>query len=324
MQKIKSRIAAIAAIAFMAATATAQTFPNKPVKLVVPTTAGGQTDNFARALGLELGKIWSQPVIIENRPGANTIVGASYVAQSPADGYTILLANDPTLSSNQYLYAKLPYDPVKDFAPVINMVESVQVLVAESSFPAQTLGQFIDMAKAKPGFYNYGSWGEGSATHLDTEKFSQVAGIKLVHVPYKGAADTMVALMGKQIDVAFAGVSLSLPAVRSGKLKVLAYGGTKRSPQHPNVPTFAESGVPGFESKAWFGLVVPAATPRAVIEKIAQDTSAILKKPEFADRQITSVGYWLIDQGPDQFEAFLKKDRTSYASRIGALNLKLQ
>jgi tripartite-type tricarboxylate transporter receptor subunit TctC len=318
------KAAALVLVAFSTAGASAQSFPSKPVKIVVATTAGGQTDVYTRALATELSKVWGQPVIIENKPGASTIIGSIYVAQSPADGYTILVANDPTLSSNQYLHSKLGYDPVKDFAPVINMVETIQIMVAEPSFPAQTLSQLVAMAKAKPGVINYGTFGNGSKTHLDTEAFAQVAGIKLAHIPYKGVSDVMVALLGKQIDIALSGISAAQPHIRSGKLKALAIAGPTRSPLLPSVPTFAEAGVPGFESRSWFGLVVPTGTPRAVIDKIAQDTSTIINRPDFLEKHIIGNGYSLLNQGPDQYEAFLKKDRAEYAARIKNINLKPQ
>jgi tripartite-type tricarboxylate transporter receptor subunit TctC len=332
MDKSPSRVrrlmlAAAAAASLMSAwapPALAQTFPDRPVKIVVPTSAGGQTDNYARALAQELGKAWNQPVIVDNKPGANTIVGATYVAQAPADGYTILLANDPTLSSNQYLYTKLSYDPVKDFVPVVNMVESVQVLVVESSHPAQSLQQLLDMAKAKPDALNYGSWGEGSIAHMDMEKLKMLTGLKMTHVPFRGASEVITAVMGKQVDALLSGVTLAMPGLKSGRLRALALAGPIRSPLLPNVPTFAEAGLKDFESRAWFGLAAPAATPRAVVDKIAADTLKIIRRPDFADKHVQGVGYMVIGQGPDEFDQFLRKDRAGYAKRIAAMKLKLQ
>ena len=327
---IIARCGVVVAAAFLSAAALAQPatgsagFPNKVVRIIVPFPAGGLADNLARGLAQDLQKEWGQPVIVENKPGANTIIAAQATATSPADGYTLLLANDPTVSTNQYLYAKLPYDPEKSFVPVINIAETIEVLVAGPAFSGKSLSDLISAAKAKPGEISYGTYGPGSKAHIDAEAFSKVAGVKLLHVPYKGVADVVPALLGGQVQIAFIGMPPALPQVQSGKLRGIAIASAKRSPVLPDVPTFAEAGLSGgFTSSAWFGLVAPAGTPRAVIDKIAGDAAKIIVRPEFEKRFISGVGLNLLNQGPDQFAEFLTKDRATYAAQVKDLGVKL-
>ena len=303
--------------------ANAQGYPNKPVRIIVPFPAGGLTDVFTRGLAQELTKLWGQQVIVENRPGANTIIAAEATAKSAPDGYTMLMANDPTLSSNQYLYTKLPYDPVRDLAPVVNLIAVPSVLVANPSVPANTLQELIALAKQKPGEVTYGTFGPGSKTHIDTEGFSALTGIKLNHVPYKGIADVVPALISGQIQIALSGVSPVLPHLRSGKLKAIAMADSRRSPVLPDVPTFAEGGVPGFESRSGFGLAVPAGTPRPVIDRIAADVGRVVLMAEFRERFITGVGLEPMLLMTDQFADFLKADRATYAARVKNISVKL-
>ncbi|MCY1166052.1 Tripartite tricarboxylate transporter family receptor [compost metagenome] len=324
MRVLKALIPVIAlAGVFFADYASAQSFPSKPVKIIVPFTAGGLADALARGIAQELGREWPQPVVVENKPGANTIIAAEATAKAPADGYTLLMANDPTLSSNQYLYSKLPYDPVKDFIPVINVAETLQLLVAGPAFSGKTLADVIAVAKAKPGEVSYGTYGAGSKAHIDTEAFARQAGIKLLHVPYKGVADVVPALLGSQIQIAIAGVPPVLPLVQSGQLRAIAIASPKRSAVLPNVPTFTEAGLKDFNASAWFGLVAPAGTPRAIVEKIAADVSKIIVRPEFQKKYISGVGLELLNQGPGQFAEFLQKDRAAYAVHIKNINVKL-
>ena len=310
-------------LALLADSVAAQIYPARPVRIIVPFPAGGLTDVLARGLAQELTKSWTQQVIVENRPGANTIIAAELTAKSAPDGYTLLMANDPTLSSNQYLYTKLPYDPVRDFAPVINMVAVPSVLVARPSLPAGSLRELIALAKRKPGEITYGTFGPGSKTHIDTEGFSALAGVRFNHVPYKGIAEVVPAVMAGQIDIALSGVSPVLPHIRSGKLKAIAMAVLKRSPVLPDVPTFAEAGIPNFESRSWFGLVVPVATPRPIIDRIAGDVSRILALNEFREKFVTGVGLELHVLMPDAFAEFLKAYRATYAIRVKNINVKL-
>ncbi len=323
-QKMLNVVAvAIVAGAGLMGTAHAQGFPDKPVKIVVPFTAGGLADVLARGLANELGKVWPQPVVVDNRPGANTIIAAELTARSPADGYTLLLANDPTVSSNQYLYNKLPYDPVKDFTPVINIAATQEVLMVSEAFKGRTVADLIAQAKARPGQITYGSYGPGSKAHLDAEDFARVSGIKLNHIPYKGVADVMGALTSGQIDMSFSGMPPSITMVKGGKVRALAIAAPQRFKLLADVPTMAEAGVPNFESSAWFGLIAPAATPKAVVDKIAADVSKIIMRPDFQEKFIGGVGLELLNQNPQKFAEFLAKDRAAYAQSIKNVNVKL-
>lgn len=315
------------AMALLAAGASAQGaaggFPNKQVRIIVPFPPGGLADNLTRGLAQDLSREWGQPVVVENRPGANTIIAAQATAKSPADGYTLMLANDPTLSSNQYLYSKLPYDPVKDLVPVINVAETLEVLVVGPAFKGRTLGDLVAEAKARPGQVSYGTYGLGSKAHIDAEAFSKAVDVKMLHIPYKGVAEVVPALIGGQVQISFTGVPPVVGVVKSGQLRAIAIAAPKRSAVLPDVPTFAEVGMPGFHSSAWFGLVAPAGTPRAIIDKIAADASRVIVKPEFQARYITGVGLELLNQGPDQFAQFLQRDRATYATYIKDLGVKL-
>lgn len=322
--KLKTLAAMLLATASLTAgTAFGQNFPDKPVKIVVPFTAGGLADVLARGLANELSKTWPQPVVVENKPGANTIIAAEFTSRSAADGYTLLLANDPTVSSNQYLYNKLPYDPVKDFLPVINIAATQEVLVVSEAFKGRTVADLIAQAKAKPGQITYGSYGPGSKAHLDAEDFSHLAGVKLNHIPYKGVADVMGALTSGQIDMAFSGMPPSLTMVKGGKVRALAIAAPQRSKLLPDVPTTAEAGVANFESSAWFGLIAPAATPKAVVDKIAADVAKVISRADFQEKYISGVGLVLLNQGPQPFADFLVKDRAAYAKSVKNVNVKL-
>ena len=324
-RKTLGALLTLCAAAFAAPLTHAQpaAWPARPVKIIVPFTAGGLADMLARGIAQELTREWPQPVIVENRPGANTIIAAQVTAKSPPDGYILLMANDPTLSSNQYLYSKLPYDPVKDFVPVINVAETQEVLVVGPAFAGRTLADVIVAAKAKPGEVSYGTFGPGSKAHIDTEAFAQQAGIKLLHVPYKGVADVVPALLGGQIQVAVTGVPPVLQLLNSGKLRAVALAASKRSALMPNVPTFTEAGLKDFNASAWFGLVAPAGTPKAIVDKVATDVARIIARPEFQKKYVSGVGLELLSQGPDAFAAFLEKDRAAYAVHVKNINVKL-
>lgn len=324
MGSFKILAAGMAALALgTAQAAPSEAFPTKMVRIVVPFTAGGLADVLARGLAQELGARWSQPVIIENRPGANTIIAAEYVARSRADGYTLLMANDPTLSSNQYLYRKLPYDPVKSFTPVAGVAQTREILLVANDFPAQGVADLVAQAKARPGHVTYGSYGQGSKAHLDAAAFSAEAGVELNHVPYKGVADVMTALAGGQINMAMVGVPPSIPMVRGGKVRLLAVAAPQRIAAFPDTPTFAELGFPRMVSQSWFGLVAPAGTPPAVVAEIAAAVRQVVAQPAFQEKTITSVGLEPLDLGPDAFARFLEHDRQEYEHVIRGLNVKL-
>ena len=301
----------------------AQTFPSQPARIIVPQSAGGLVDILARAYSAELGKLWGQPVIVENRPGANTIIGTDAAAKSAPDGYTLLLANPASISINQFLYKKLPYDPERDFAPIYNIAYSAFILVVNPSLPANSLQEFVALAKAKPGEIAYGSFGIGSASHIETESLSARTGISLTHIPYKGIAEVLPALARGDVQVALAGIPPSLPLLRQGRIRPLAITASRRDRSLPEVPTSVEAGYPGLILGGWFGMVAPAATPRAVIDRIAADMAQISNRQDFREKTITRVGLEPLLQGPEQFAEFIREERARYSQLIRNLNLKL-
>jgi len=310
-------------LAAFATAASAQSFPSKPVRIVVSYPAGGPVDVMARALAAGLQPEWGQPVLVENRPGANAIIGTDYVAKQPGDGHTLLFANDPSLSANQYLYSKLPYNPEKDLVPVAMVASTTLILTVNAALPANNLRELIDLAKKKPGELSYGSFGPGSVTHLDTEAFATASGIKLLHVPYKGTADVVQAQMAGQITMALGAIGPVMGLIKSGKLKAIGVASLQRQPLVPDVPTLHESGLPNFEARSWFGIAAPAATPRPVIDKIAADVRRIAAQPEYRKKYILDQGLDVLDLGPDQFAEYLVKDRAKYAQRIKNANVRL-
>ena len=309
-------------VSFAATVAWGQSWPTKPVRLIVPYPAGGLTDVLARGLSAEIAKTWGQPLVVENRPGASQMIGAEAVAKSPPDGYTLAMLDKTPLAINPWLFSKIPYDPVKDFAPVINMVQTSQVLVAHPSLSANNVRELIALAKANPGGINYGTFGAGSITHLDTEAFAAAAGIKLTHIPYKGIAEVLPAVAAGQIQIALSGIPPMLPLARQGRLKVLGAMTPQRVPMLPEVPTFTESGYP-LVSTSWFALFAPAGTPRSVIDKIAADVGRVLSTKEFDDRFVTGVGLEMLNQGPDQLAATVVADRAKYQSYVKSVGVKL-
>ncbi|MFN0304410.1 MAG: Bug family tripartite tricarboxylate transporter substrate binding protein [Burkholderiales bacterium] len=304
--------------------ALAQSFPSKPVRIIVSYPPGGPVDALARPLADGLQKLWNgNPVLVENRPGANAIIGTDYVAKQPGDGHTLLLANDPSLSSNQYLYSKLPYDPVKDFVPVAGVASTTLILLVPPGRSYATFQQLVAGAKDKPGTLSYGSIGPGSVTHLDAEAMASAAGAKLVHVPYKGTGEVVPALLAGQIDMALSAIGPSLGHIRSGKLRALAIASGQRNPLLPDVPTFNEAGLANFEARSWFALAAPTGTPRAVVDKIAADVRKIVDAAEYRDKYIAGMGLDPLPLGPDAFAKYLDADRTKYAERVKNANVRL-
>ena len=309
-------------LSLAASVAAAQAWPNKPVKLIVPYPAGGLTDVLARGLSAEIVKLWGQTLIVENRPGASQMIGAEALVKSPPDGYTLAMLDKTPLAINPYLFSKLPYDPLKDFAPVINMVQTSQVLVAHPGLPANNVSQLIELAKSKPGGINYGTFGPGSITHLDTEAFAAAAGIQLTHIPYKGIAEVLPAVASGQIQIALSGIPPMLPLARQGRVKVLGAMMPQRVPVLPDVPTFAEQGYP-LVSSSWFALFAPAGTPRPIIDKIAADVGRVITQKDFDERFITGVGLEMLNQGPDQLAATVAADRVKYQQYVKNVGVKL-
>jgi len=306
---MKLVLGALAALACFAAHAQQGGWPSKPVHVVVAYPPGGGIDILARQLADKLTPQWSQPVIVENKPGANTIVAAEAVAKAPADGYTVLMSSDATFSINPHLYAKLPYDAQRDFVPVTMLVLLQQLLVANPALPADTLSQLIAFAKKNPGKVNYASYGSGSQPHLSGEMLKYKAGIDLVHVPYKGISLAVPAVIAGEVQLTFAGIASSMGPLKAGRIKALAIGGAKRSPLLPQVPTFAELGYPEVETHAWFGLFLPAGSPAAAVQKIYLDVRRILEEPDFRQKQLVDKGYEVVGSPPEEFAAYIVADR---------------
>ena len=284
-------------------------WPQKPVHLVVAYPPGGGIDILARQLADKLTPQWGQPVIVENKPGANTIVAADAVAKAAADGTTVLMSSDATFSINPHLYAKLPYDVQRDFVPVTMLVLLQQLLVANPGLPADTLPQLIAFARNNPGKINYASYGSGSQPHLSGEMLKYKAGIDLVHVPYKGISLAVPAVIAGEVQLTFAGIASSIGPLKAGRIKALAIGGAKRSPLLPQVPTFAELGYPEVETHAWFGLFLPAGSPAVATQKIYTDVRRILEEPDFRQKQLVDKGYEVVGSSPEEFAAYIVSDR---------------
>src|SRR5882672_9921836 len=259
--------------------AAAQAWPGKPVRFVVGFTPGGPSDILARALGQKLAESWAQQVVIENRPGAGGNIAAEVVAKSALDGHTWLLGNNSILATNQSLYAKLGYDPVKDFAPVALVAIQPNILVVNPGVPVSSVKELIALAKAKPGALNYASSGSGAAAHLAGELFKAMTGVQMLHIPYKGAQPALTDVIAGQAQLMFATSASVIPYIKAGRLRALAVTTARRSASMPELPTVSEAGVPGFEAITWHGVVVPAATPAALVERLNRDIAAALRAP---------------------------------------------
>jgi tripartite-type tricarboxylate transporter receptor subunit TctC len=293
----------------------AQSFPSRPVKFVVPFSPGGLSDTVARLLGQDLSAVWGQQVLVDNRPGASGIIASELVAKSPADGYTLLFADPQHLAINPAMNAKLPYSPLRDFAPVTLAAYGPLFLVAHPSVEADSLPALIRLVKAKPGQLNYGSAGSGSIHHLTMESLKAALGLDIVHVPYKGAAQAVPALVSGQVALTISALPSLAPHVKAGKAKILAVSSGARSPLAPEVPTIAELAVPGFDFAGQIGIVAPAGTPREVIAKLNADISAVLKQPAFVAR-LAGLGIDPVGNSPEAFAAIIRADIDKYARAV--------
>ncbi len=312
---IKQLLAGVAlAAAALCGPAQAQGYPSKPVNIVVPFAPGGATDIMTRLLAERLSKRLGQPVIVENKPGAGTMIASEYVAKAPADGHTVLMAAS-SLGIAPSLYSKVNYDPVKSFAPISLVASVVHVLEVHPSVPVKSVGELITWLKANPGKANYGSVGAGTSTHLESELFNTMAGVKMVHVPYKGSAPALTDLVGGSLQVMFDAWASSGPFVKDGKTRLLAVTTAQRSRILPDVPTVAESGLPGYEAMPWLGLLAPAGTPDAVVRKFHDELIEVLKEQPVQEK-FHSLGLDIIGNTPQEFAEFIKKDITKWAKVI--------
>lgn len=296
------------------AAANAQPFPTRPIRLISPYPPGGGNDVLARLIADKLGDGLGQRVIVDNRAGANTIVGTDIVAKSAPDGHTLVLVPN-SFVTNVGFYAKLPYDTVRDFTPVALVALSPQMLVVNPSVPATTVKELITLAKAKPGFYSYGSSGNGSVGHLAMALFDMMAGVKMEHIAYKGTAPAVTELLGGQIPLMMSSMLSVLPHVKAGKLRLLAVTTAKRSPAVPDAPTIAESGVPGYEATLWYGLVAAARTPAPVLEKLSSHVEKTLRDPEIIEK-LSRQGVEPYYYGPQEFAKRVREEIPKWAKVI--------
>jgi tripartite-type tricarboxylate transporter receptor subunit TctC len=307
------RIFLALAAAAIAAAAAAQPYPAKPVRFVVPYAPGGATDLLARTIGEKLAASLGQPFVVDNRPGAATIVGAQAAARSEPDGYTLLMATSTTLAINASLYSKLPYDPVKDFAPVSLVSVQPFVLLVNPDLPVQSVKDLVALARAKPGQLAYASGGSGSFPHLAMALLQSMTGIDAIHVPYKGSAPALTDLMGGQIAMMFDNTAINY--VKGGKLRALGVTTQKRLTVMPNVPTLSEAGVPGYELAAWQGVVTTAGTPRPVVDRLNAEIVKLLKLPDVQAR-LTADGGEVISSTPEQFAAYILSEIGRFAKIV--------
>ena len=300
----------------------AETYPSRSVRIVVPFAPGGATDSLARALAQKTAESWNQPVVVENKPGAAGNIGTELVARSPADGYTILMGIN-SHAINASLFPKLGYDPIKDFRPVSLFATAPNVIAANPSLPANTVQELIALAKAKPGEISYGSAGSGSGSHLAGALFSNLAGVRMTHVPYRGVTPAVADLIGGQITISFSVYSVVNPHFKSGKLKAIALTSSKRSPNAPDLPTVEEEGLKGFDVVSWFGLFVPAGTPEDIVAKIQGEIARVARLPELKE-QFAKQGIELVGSTSTEFASFIKKDWDLWDKVIKSSGIKME
>jgi tripartite-type tricarboxylate transporter receptor subunit TctC len=316
-------LAVFIAAAVPLAHAQAPAYPTKPVRIVVPFPAAGTTDILARAIAQRLSEVEGQPFIVDNRPGAGGNIGAELVAKSAPDGYTLLMGTVGTHAINPGLYPKMPYDHVKDFAPVLLVAGVPNVLVVYPGLPVHTVQELIAYAKANPGKLNFASSGAGTSIHLSGELFKSVTGVQIQHIPYKGSAPALQDLVGGQVQLMFDNLPSSLALIKSGKLRALAVTSATRSPALPDVPTVAESGLPGFEASSWFGLLAPAGTPAAVVARINADGDKWLATPE-AREKLTAQGANVAGGTPEDFVKFIAAETSKWAKVVKESGAKVE
>ncbi|MCI3952845.1 MAG: LacI family transcriptional regulator [Burkholderiales bacterium] len=315
-------VALLIASGFTASAANAQTYPNRPIRMVVPFAPGGGSDISARVLADGLTEALGQTLVVDNRPGAGSILGTDIVAKANPDGYTTLLGNI-SMAFNTAIYKKLPYDAVKDFVPISLVTDQPNILVAHPSLAAKSFKEFLALAAAQPGKLTYGSAGIGAGTHLAMEMLLMSRKLDLVHVPYKGTGPALTALLGNQISVFFSTYASALPHVRADRLRAYAVTSTKRTRTLPDVPTVAESGFPGYEYSTWYGFLAPAGTPRAIVEKLNKAAVSVLKSDKTRERYIAQ-GMEPLASTPAEYSAYLKTEIAKWTKVVRAAKLPLQ
>ena len=317
---IKQLVVLGAALIAATTAATAQNYPSRPVRFVVPYAPGGSTDTLARSMAIKLSELLGQQVVVDNRPGANGDIGMTIVARAPADGYTIVLGYIANLGIGPSLYEKMPYDPVKDFASITQVAGASNILVTHPSLPAKNFKEFIAYTKANPKKVSFATAGVASVGHLTGELLNDMAGIDMLHVPYKGSGQAISDLVGGHIKVMISGMASTLPQVRSGKLVGIVTTGLKRTPATPDIPTIAET-FPGFESSSWFGVLAPAGTPKPIITRLNADIHKSLQDPAIAKR-LAAVGFEITYGTPEEFSAYIKSEIKKWAKVVKASGAK--
>ena len=304
------------------ASATAQTYPTKPVKVIVPYAAGGNMEHWRPTLS-KVGQLLGQNFFVDYRPGAGGNIGSDIVAKSPGDGYTLLIGTIGTHAINVSAYAKMPYDAIKDFTPIVSLATMSNVAIVNPATPVNSIREFIDHARANPGKLNFGSPGNGSSAHLTGEMFSQVNGLTLQHVPYKGSAPAMMDLMAGRIDIMFDNIPLPLPHITAGKLRALAVTAAQRSAVLPDMPTLAEAGVKGFDVSSWYGIYAPAGLPRELVQRLNAAFNEALRTPEIRD-QLSAQGWAVTGGTPEQFGAFARAEQERWATVVKTANVRVE
>ena len=325
-QRLLRAVAALAGIAAIAiaTSAAAQTnaYPTKPVRLVVPFPPGGATDIIARAVAQKLSETWGQSIVVDNRPGAGGNIGTELVAKAAPDGYTLEMGTVGTHAINASLYAKIPFDNVKDFAPIILVAGVPNVLEVNPSLPVNSVQELIAYGKANPGKLNFASSGNGTSIHLSGELFKVMTGVQMAHVPYKGSAPALQDLIAGQVQLMFDNLPPSLPQIKAGKLRALAVTSATRAPALPDIPTVAESGLPGFEASSWFGLLAPTGTPPAIIAKINDEVAKWLASPEGKEK-LASIGANPAGGSPEDFARHIQAETAKWAKVVKASGAKV-
>ena len=307
-QTVKSlKYALLALAALFCGPAAAQTFPSKPVRVVIPFVAGGPSDTVGRAIGSKFQEFLGQPAVVENKPGANGAIAAEFVANSDPDGYTILVGSIGVFSINAALYSDLRYDPVRDFAPITLAVTNPNVLITKLDFAPRSVKELVEYAKKNPGKVSYGSSGTGSSDHLTSELFKQMSGTFGVHIPYRGGAAVITDLLGGQIEASFQNLGNVVTNVKAGKIRALAVTGRTRAPQLPDVPTMAESGYPELIVTSWQAAAAPARTPREIVARLNEASVRALRSPEVRER-LTQIGFDVVASTPEEFGRFMKEE----------------
>lgn len=320
MKIVQTALLAVLGVAIPGMYAGAQDYPNRPIKFVIPFTAGSSTDIVARALSERLGAALGQPIVVENKPGAGGRVGAEFVVKSPPDGYT-LLVNSSAHTVNPAIYSDLPFDTARDFAPITPLANLPNVLIIAPSKGIKSIAELVTYAKSKPGQLNFASAGVGSGTHMNAEKFRARAGFQHTHVPYKGTPEAITEVMNGRVDVYFAPLNAALPFIRDGRVLALAVGTAQRSPLLPEVPTTIEAGVPNSDYDFWVGMLAPAKTPAAIVAKLHAETVKALQSPDLAER-LKSLGATPMPMSPEKFDAYIRAELASNTEIVKAAGIK--